>query len=93
MNRLQTFWRILSLHCHDAAELTSRRMDETLPTSDKVALAMHVAICKSCRSFQQQLHVMRSALQRMTEPSAEEFQTAALSEAAKARIVQAMREA
>ncbi len=92
MNHLQSFWRILTLHCHGAAELTSRKMDETLPTSDKVALAVHVAICKSCRGFQQQLHVMRNALHRMTDASTEEFQTATLSDAAKARIVQAMRE-
>jgi predicted anti-sigma-YlaC factor YlaD len=92
MSRLQSFWRILTLHCNGAAELTSRRMDEVLPASDKVALAMHVAICKSCRGFQQQLHVMRDALQRMADHSAEEFQTATLSDTAKGRIVKAMRD-
>ena len=45
--------------CKEATELASRAMDERLSFGDRVAMRMHLAICKNCRRFTQQLQDMR----------------------------------
>jgi len=45
--------------CRDATELASRAMDERLPLSNRMALRFHLAICKNCTRFNQQLQEMR----------------------------------
>ena len=45
--------------CKETTELASRAMDERLPLSDRMAMRLHLAICKNCARFAQQLHGMR----------------------------------
>jgi anti-sigma factor RsiW len=45
--------------CREATELASRAMDERLPLSNRMALRLHLAICKNCARFSQQLQEMR----------------------------------
>ncbi|MBS1146742.1 MAG: putative zinc-finger, partial [Proteobacteria bacterium] len=45
--------------CKETTELASRAMDERLSFGDRVAMRMHLAICKNCRRFTQQLQDMR----------------------------------
>jgi len=45
--------------CKETTELASRAMDERLSFGDRVAIRMHLAICKNCRRFTQQLQDMR----------------------------------
>ena len=45
--------------CREATELASRAMDERLPLSNRMALQLHLAICKNCARFSQQLQEMR----------------------------------
>jgi hypothetical protein len=45
--------------CKETTELASRAMDERLSFGDRLALRMHLAICKNCTRFNQQLQDMR----------------------------------
>lgn len=45
--------------CKETTELASRAMDERLPFGDRVAMRMHLAICKNCMRFTRQLQDMR----------------------------------
>jgi predicted anti-sigma-YlaC factor YlaD len=45
--------------CREATELASRKMDESLPLIDRLALQMHLSICRNCRRFAVQLGEMR----------------------------------
>jgi hypothetical protein len=45
--------------CRETSELASRAMDERLPFADRLAMRMHLAICKNCARFNQQLQDMR----------------------------------
>ena len=45
--------------CKETSLLASRAMDERLPFADRLALRMHLAICKNCARFNQQLQEMR----------------------------------
>ena len=52
--------------CKETTELASRAMDERLPFGDRVAMRMHLAICKNCMRFTQQLQDMRRLLRSVT---------------------------
>jgi hypothetical protein len=52
--------------CRDATELASRAMDERLPLSSRMALRMHLAICKNCARFNRQLQEMRRLFREET---------------------------
>lgn len=45
--------------CREATELASRALDERLPLSHRMALHVHLAICKNCTRFNRQLQDMR----------------------------------
>jgi len=45
--------------CKETTELASRAMDERLPIGDRIAMQMHLAICKNCMRFTRQLQDMR----------------------------------
>jgi len=52
--------------CREATELASRAMDERLPLSSRMALRLHLAICKNCARFNQQLQEMRRLFREET---------------------------
>ena len=52
--------------CKGTTELASRAMDERLSFGDRMAMRMHLAICKNCRRFTQQLQDMRRLFQTET---------------------------
>jgi hypothetical protein len=45
--------------CKEATELASRAMDCRLPLAERLALKVHLAMCRNCTRFMQQLHEMR----------------------------------
>lgn len=55
---------ILKRTCKEAAALLVAREDRPLPAMDRVALRLHLAICKACPVFERQLLTMRNALGR-----------------------------
>ena len=69
--------------CKETTELASRAMDEPLPFSDRLALRLHLAVCKNCARFAQQLQAMRR--QFRVETAADD-DSQGLAEAARQRI-------
>ena len=57
------------LTCRDATELASRAMDQRLPLSNRMALRLHLAICKNCTRFNRQLQEMRRLFREETAAS------------------------
>ena len=55
--------------CREATELASRAMDERLPLSNRMALRLHLAICRSCARFSEQLQEMRRLFREETAAS------------------------
>ena len=53
---------ILRRTCKQVAALLVAREDRALPLADRVALRFHLAACKACPLFEQQLLTMRRAL-------------------------------
>ncbi len=45
--------------CREASALASRAMDTRLPFADRLALRLHLAICRNCAQFNLQIREMR----------------------------------
>lgn len=50
--------------CKEAAALMVAREDRPLPWDDRLALHLHLLVCKACPNFAQQMQTMRTAMQR-----------------------------
>jgi len=70
--------------CKENSMLASRSMDERLPFADRMAMRMHLAICKNCTRFTQQLQEMRRLFR--VETGAEEDLAPGLTPEARQRI-------
>ncbi len=46
--------------CKETTELVSRAMDQRLPFADRMAMRLHLSMCKNCARFNRQLQAMRS---------------------------------
>lgn len=55
------------IKCKEASRLMSRAMDEPLPLWQRLALALHLAICDACRNAQRQMRLLRAAVARLIE--------------------------
>ena len=73
--------------CKETSLLASRAMDERLPFADRLAMRMHLAICKNCARFNQQLQDMRRLFR--TETTADD-DAAGLTPEARQRIATEM---
>lgn len=73
-------WRV---SCKESTELVSRAMDERLSFADRLAMRMHLAICRNCARFARQLQDMRRLLH--SETGADDV-VAGLSQEARQRI-------
>ena len=69
--------------CREATELASRTMDERLPLSNRMALRLHLTICRNCARFSEQLQEMRRLFR---EESAADDDAAGLAPEARQRI-------
>jgi hypothetical protein len=80
--------KILTLRCREAAPLISEAMDHPLPRVERIALRMHLLICRWCRRYQAQLAWLRGVAGR---PNARDtVAQAALSIEAKQRLRRAI---
>jgi hypothetical protein len=55
------------LTCKQASQLISQSLDRKLSWQERLALRLHLCICKFCQRFSQQLHILRVALKRTSE--------------------------
>ena len=57
----------MMLSCRETARLLSQGADRKLAFSERVALRVHLAICKGCRNVDAQFQFLRSAVQRLSD--------------------------
>jgi hypothetical protein len=50
------------LSCHDASRLLSDRLDRPLRTGERLALRLHLALCRGCSRTREQLRFMHKAM-------------------------------
>lgn len=55
--------------CQDATGLLSESMDRTLPRQTRIALAVHLLICRGCRAYRRQLLRIRDTLSEAGDKS------------------------
>ncbi len=55
------------LTCKQASQFISQSLDRPLTLRERLALKLHLLICKYCKRFSQQLVSMRVALETMTK--------------------------
>ena len=53
--------------CREISELVSQGLDRELGLGERLALGLHLTICKGCRRFSRQMAFLRSALERLPE--------------------------
>jgi hypothetical protein len=79
----------LMLTCKQASQIISQSLDNPLSRSDRIKLKFHLFICNACTRFNQQLHLIKTAVKRM-KLETENDTTIQLTVEAKARINQAI---
>jgi hypothetical protein len=57
----------MMLSCKESARLLSQRMDRELAFGERVALRVHLAICRGCRNAGTQFEFLRQAVRGLTE--------------------------
>lgn len=77
------------LNCKQTSQLVSQALDRRLSLRERIAVRVHLCICKYCRRFRQQLSAIRIGLQRMTASIEQDTHLHMPSET-KARIAKAL---
>ncbi len=54
----------VSRTCKEVTALLIAREDQSLPLVDRLALRLHLSVCKTCPVFERQVLTMRSQLQK-----------------------------
>lgn len=75
------------LTCKQASQFISQSLDRPLTLRERLALKLHLFICKYCKRFSQQLVSMRVALEAMTK-MAENDNSIEMPEESKKRIAE-----
>ena len=57
----------MMLSCRETTRLLSQGEDRGLAFGERVALRVHLVICKGCRNVDAQFQFLRSAVQRLSE--------------------------
>lgn len=53
-----------SRSCKEVVALLVRREDQALPLLDRIALRVHLAMCKACPRFERQMLTMRNSMRQ-----------------------------
>lgn len=70
-------------NCKETSVLVTRSLDARLSLRERMAMRLHLLICKNCARFARQMHLIRAWLR--SEDAAAEAQ---MSESARERIAQ-----
>ena len=57
--------------CREASELVSLGLDRELGLGERLALGVHLRICKGCTRFNRQMQFLRAALERLPDEATE----------------------
>lgn len=55
------------LNCKEATRLMSEAQDRPLNVGEKLQLEMHLAMCRGCRNFREQMDFLRLACRRFMQ--------------------------
>jgi hypothetical protein len=78
--------------CHDITRLLSQSMDQQLRLHTRIAIRLHFQICVWCKRYSEQLDTIRKVSRSILEHS-ERISSVSLSENARQRIKEAVRDA
>jgi len=84
--------RKLRLTCEDTTPLISELMDHNLPIGKRLRLKFHLGMCAVCRYYQKQLKVLRSLAQKLGGEEAPTQEKTILSEQAKIKIKDSLKQ-
>ena len=57
----------MMLPCKEVTRLVSQGLDRRLGFGERVALRVHLALCRGCTNFKDQLEFLRRAVQRLAD--------------------------
>lgn len=55
------------LSCKEASQLASQGLDRRLGFAERVALRLHLAMCRGCRNVADEMAFLRKAVTRLAE--------------------------
>ena len=79
--------------CNDVSRKVSQSLDASLPFLHRLAIRMHLLMCRYCARFRRQLVMLRNASRHMDDAPSTDEATATLSDETKERIKKALRAA
>jgi hypothetical protein len=62
----------MMLSCRETARLLSQEQDRSLAFGERVALRVHLAMCKGCRNVGRQFRFLRLAVQTLAHDASED---------------------
>jgi hypothetical protein len=75
--------------CRDISQLISAGMDCNLPLRKRLSIRLHVSMCKFCRRYEKQLHLLHEGVGHYADPDENEVEKS-LSPEAKAKLEKAL---
>jgi hypothetical protein len=75
--------------CRDISQLISAGMDQNLPVRKRLSIRLHVSMCKFCRRYEKQLHLLHESVGHYADPEANVVEKS-LSPAAKEKLRKAL---
>jgi len=79
------------LTCKQASELISQSLDKPVTWSERLNLKFHLFICKYCARFYQQMHTIKTAVNKLRS-QIEQDESITLSDEAKAKMIKKINE-
>ena len=79
--------------CNDVSQKVSQSLDASLPFHHRMAVRMHLLMCRYCARFRRQLIMLRRVSRHMDDEPSMDQTTATLSDETKERIKKALRAA
>ena len=94
MSIIQAIKMVLTLPCSESSQLVSDAMDRRLTRVERLAMTLHLMVCRNCRRSRKRLQLLAEALRRLASgiaPAAPST-NASLSLEARKRIEEALRQ-
>ncbi len=91
MKLLNKILQVSKMTCKDTSRLISENMDHSLPLFDRWRIKLHLAMCKFCSYYQDQLEVLRKLSRYLGQEDAQTHKTGFLSQVRKEKIKSLLR--
>ena len=75
--------------CRDISQLISDGMDRHLPLRKRLSIRLHVSMCKYCRRYENQMHLLHEGVGHYADPEVNVVEKS-LSPAAKEKLEKAL---